>query len=709
MPDGSEETVMPYVQTDRPIQITTPLGENKMFATALRGREALSELFHFELETIAELGTDVAFDKMLGKLVTVTIMPRSDETSEKRYFNGMVKRMAQGERTEEFTRYYLEIVPQFWLQTRVSRSRIFQQKTVPDILKEVLTGLDVSWEIQGDFKSREYCVQFQETDFNFACRLMEEEGIFYFFKHTQSGHQMVLANTPQSHPDIPYSSTVHYEEFFGHAPQDERIYDWSKAQEIRSGKYTVWDEHFQLPYKNFAANKSILDSVQVGRDGHKLAAGGGASLEVYEFPGEYSRHFDGINKGGGDQADHLQWIFDENSRTVDVRMQQEAAQALLIEAKSGHAGLTAGHRFTLKDHFSDDGKFVLTGVEHEAKQPIGVESEEEAFTYQNSFTCIPAALPFRPQRTTPVPSVRGVQLATVVGPSGEEIYTDKYGRIKVQFHWDREGQNDISSSCWMRVGTFWAGKNWGAIHIPRMGQEVVVAFEEGDVDHPIVVGSVYNADMMPPYTLPDKKTVSTVKSRSTKKGQPTNYNELRFEDLKGKEQVFFHAERDKDERVKKESREWVGGNRHKIVKQSQKEKVEVDKHSTIVSNYTEETGGNHHIHTKGNVVEKTDGKMSLTVGTSNEQKSGTKFAHEAGTEIHLKAGVNVVIEGGVQVTLKGPGGFVDISPAGVTIQGIMVLINSGGAAGSGSGSSPDSPDAPAAPDEADDGTKFDKM
>jgi type VI secretion system secreted protein VgrG len=340
-----------------------------------------------------------------------------------------------------------------------------------------------------------------------------------------------------------------------------------------------------------------------------------------------------------------------------------------------------------------------------------------------------------------------MQTAVVVGPAGEEIFPDKYGRVKVQFHWDREGSDDVNSSCWVRVATYWAGTQWGAVHIPRIGQEVIVDYVEGDVNHPIIVGSVYNADMMPPYPLPGKKTVSTVKSRSTKGGAKDNYNEFRFEDLKGKEQVFLQAERDKDVRVKAESRTWIGGNRHRIVKKSQKERVDQDKHSSVGGNYVFETGGNKHIKTNGSVYEKISGnhestldgnsiektsgsndvtvsgdhigkvagKMSLTVGGSLEQKSGTKFAHEAGQEIHLKAGMKVVIEAGMQLTLKGPGGFVDIGPAGVTIQGTMVLINSGGAAGSGSGSSPGSPaipkapQAPEEPDAADDGTNFDKM
>jgi type VI secretion system secreted protein VgrG len=552
-----EDTVPKYAQADRPIHITTPLPEDSLLLTQVHGREALCELFHFNLSAVAELGTSVPFEQLLGKKITVRIETIA-ESGNYRYINGICKKIAQGERTEEFTNYYLEIVPSFWMLTRKVRSRIFQQMSAKDILQQVLTGVEVEWQLQGDYKQREYCVQYQESDYNFACRLMEEEGIFWFFKHTTSSHQMVVADSPQSHPDLPYSSTVVFEEFFGHGPKDDRVFEWSKGQEIRSGKYTVWEEHHQLPGKHLDAQKTIQSSVQVGTVGHQLTAGGGSDYEIYEFPGEYSRHFDGINKGNGDQASHLQWIFTENERIAGIRMQQEAVGTLLLEGKSGLAAMTSGFTFTLDKHFSDNGKYLVTSVEHMTKQSIGVEGSDSAFDYENQITCIPFTLPYRPQRVTPVPSVRGVQLATVVGPSGEEIYVDKYSRVKVQFHWDREGQNDISSSCWMRVGTFWAGKNWGAIHIPRIGQEVIVAFEEGNVNYPIIVGSVYNADMMPPYTLPDNKSQSGVKSRSTKGGGPDNYNEIRFEDKKGSEELLIHAELDLTREVERDEKLTVG-------------------------------------------------------------------------------------------------------------------------------------------------------
>jgi type VI secretion system secreted protein VgrG len=243
-----------------------------------------------------------------------------------------------------------------------------------------------------------------------------------------------------------------------------------------------------------------------------------------------------------------------------------------------------------------------------------------------------------------------------VGKSGEEIWVDKYGRVKVQFHWDREGKWDENSSCWVRVAQNWAGKRWGAIFIPRIGQEVIIDFLEGDPDQPIITGRVYNAEEMPPYTLPDEQTKSTIKTNSSKGG--SGFNEIRFEDKKGSEQIFIHGEKDVDIRIKNDEKEWIGNDRHVIVQNDHMEKIA--------------------------------NNMSIQIGNNLDEKSGMKFAHEAGMEIHLKAGMKVIIEA-TQVSLKGAGGFVDVGPAGVTIQGTMVLINSGGAAGVGSGASPKDP------------------
>jgi type VI secretion system secreted protein VgrG len=309
------------------------------------------------------------------------------------------------------------------------------------------------------------------------------------------------------------------------------------------------------------------------------------------------------------------------------------------------------------------------------------------FSYANNFTCIPFDTPYRPPRNTPKPEVRGTQTAIVVGPAGEEIYPDKYGRVKVQFHWDRKGKRNEDSSCWIRVAQLWAGSGWGAMYIPRIGQEVVIDFLEGDPDRPIIIGCVYHGNNMPPYPLPNDKTKSGIKSDSSLGGG--GFNEIRFEDKKGEEQLFFHAEKNHDIRVKNDTFEWTGNDRHLIIKNEQFDLVEKDKHLSV----------------KGNYNEKVDGIISIKGEMDMQEKVGMKYALDAGQEIHLKAGMNIIIEGGTNISLSAGGSFITIGPAGVDISGMMVKINSGGSAGSGSGSSPEAPKLPKEADKADPGKK----
>ncbi|MFB3830026.1 MAG: type VI secretion system Vgr family protein [Bryobacteraceae bacterium] len=485
-----------FVHADRPMVLKTPAGEDALILVGFQAHEAISELFHLRMELVSQQ-PNVEFDKLLGQSVTVEWDIGQDEP---RCFNGIVTRFSQAERTVGFTRYSMEVVPKIWTLTRRARSRIFQHLTVPDILRKVLEGFDVRYELTGQYEQRDYCAQYRETDFQFLSRLMEEEGIYYFFEHTSDGHKLVVADNPQSHPDLPGDASIIYEEISGGKRDEERISSWEKTQELRSGKYTLWDHCFELPGKNLEASKTIQDTVQINRTTHKLRVGGNDQFELYDYPGGYAQRFDGVTPGGGDNASDIQKIFQDNQRTVEIRMQAEAAPSLVIQGGGDVQAFTSGYKFNLTRHFSDDGRYVLTSVDHFAHQPLGSEERaEEGFRYENRFTAIPHAVPFRPRRITPVPLVRGTQTATVVGPAGEEIYTDKYGRIRVQFHWDREGKKDVNSSCWVRVATLWAGKQWGMVHIPRIGQEVVVDFLEGDPDRPIVIGSVYNAEQMPPY------------------------------------------------------------------------------------------------------------------------------------------------------------------------------------------------------------------
>ncbi|MHB1561135.1 MAG: type VI secretion system Vgr family protein [Isosphaeraceae bacterium] len=537
-----------YSQANRSISVKTPLGTDVLLLQRVSGVEAVSRLFRFELEMLAESTATVKFDEILGKSVTTTLVSPADGT--KRYINGIVSRFTQAGRSHSgqgggtLTHYRAEVVPHFWTLTRTHQCRIFQQLAVPDILKQVLKSFPVTYQLQGNYLKRDYCVQYRETDFAFASRLMEEEGIFYFFTHADGSHQMVVADTPQSFADVPGPSSLIYETIEGGSRTEDRIHRWEKSQMLRSGKFRLWDSCFELPGKNLEATKPTLDTVQVGTVSHKLKVGGNDQFEIYDYPGTYAQRFDGVDPGGGDRSSDVQNIFTDNQRTVAIRMQEEAAAALLIEGESTCRQLTAGGKFNLTRHFDGNGAYVVTQVQHAADAGNAYVTGNAVATYANTFQCIPAALPYRPERTIPRPRIDGTQPATVVGNPGDEIFTDKYGRIKVQFPWDRQGKHDANSSCWILVATPWAGKQWGIIHIPRVGQEVVVAFEEGDPDRPIVVGSVYNADDMPPYTLNQNMTQSGYLSRSTLKGTSENFNQLRFEDKKGSEEVYFHAEKD---------------------------------------------------------------------------------------------------------------------------------------------------------------------
>ncbi|MDG3005796.1 type VI secretion system Vgr family protein [Paludisphaera mucosa] len=713
-----------YSQAQRAFSITTPLGPDRLFLVGLRGSEAISQLFHFELDLIAENAENVAFDQLLGKNVAIRMKAPGGKT---RHIHGICSRFSQGGRDATFTSYGMEVVPEAWFLTRRTQSRIFQHLTIPEILKKVLAGLSVKFEIQGVFDPRDYCVQYRETDFAFASRLMEEEGIYYYFTHDEAGHKMVVANAPASHVQVPFGSTVEYMAVEGTGVEEDRLTSLEKAQELRSMKVVLWDHCFELPHKHLEAEKLIQETVQVGKVGHKLRLGEPDRLELYDWPGGYAQRHDGVEKGGGEQPSDVQKIYQDNKRTTEIRMQAEAAAAVELSGAGHFRQFTAGHGFTLKEHFNADGPYILTSVVHEARTTSDYRSGEFGETvYQNTFTCIPAGLPFRPRRTTPRPIVPGTQTAVVVGPKGEEVFVDKYGRVKVQFHWDREGKSDANSSCWIRVAQSTAGKQWGGHFWPRVGQEVVVDYLEGDVDQPIIVGSVYNPDQMPSYRLADSndkgrkgKLISGLKSNSSLGG--SGHNEFRFYDEKEKEQIFIHAQRDMETRVRKDRIELVQGSHHSIIGGE-------NPPYGGGGDLTEEIGRDHDAHVKGRRVEHVDrdaelyvggkqdilvrdartenvgGDQQLIVGGDRQEKIGKSHITQAAQEIHLKAGMKVVIEAGIELTIKAGGGFVKIDASGVTIQGMMVKINCGGAADSAKSANPKElkKPAPKKPKEADD-------
>lgn len=675
---------MATTQDGRLMSIVTPLGKDYLLVNRFTATEGLSQLFSVDVELLHE-ENEVSFSpttvdphSLIGQAVTIFV---SSDDGSTREFSGMVNKFSQGNRDVRFSYYYISVVPHIWLLTQKSQSRIFQQMSVPDILKKIFDGFQVKYELQDTYEPRNYCVQYRETDFDFASRLMEEEGIYYYFEHSGGTHKVIIGDTPQSHRDCPGKSTI---PFFVNAGDTEyfvgSVSSFLSDYKLQTGKVTLWDYNFQLP-----TNRLNLDQPS------RFSFGDSQKLELYDFPGGYARKYDGIDKSGGEQSGELNKVFNDRQSTVKKMMESLDAQCTTATGNSDCCSISAGYRFTLSNHPNGDlnKMYTILTVTHEAEQnPSYVSNEGATDPYTNSFTCIihGAGQPgFRPTRKTPKPIIQGSQTAVVVGPSGEEIFTDKYGRVKVQFNWDRDGKVNESSSCWVRVAQTWAGNKWGTMFIPRIGMEVLVHFLEGNPDQPIITGCVYNPQTMPPYTLPDEKTKSTIKSNSSKGGG--GFNEFRFEDKKGSEQIFIHAEKNQDIRVKNDCMELIKHDRHLIVENDQYEKVKKDKHLQV--------GGDHN--------EKITGTMSLKVDSDLQEKVANNYALDAGMGVHIKAGMTAVIEAGTSLTIKVGGNFININPGGIFIKGTMVMINSGGAAGSGAGSSPEAPKDPKEADNADPG------
>lgn len=641
-----------FRQKDRLITIKTPLGADVLLLKGLSGVEGISSLFNFELNLLAE-NQSVSFKDIIGQNATVSI---SLANGERRFFNGIISRFSQGEAEgtspdPHLSYYSATLVPWLWLLTRTTDSRIFQKMSVSEIIEKIFTekGLnDFKLSLKGTYEKRDYCVQYRETDFNFISRLMEEEGIFYFFEHADGKHTLIMADDPKEHLPCPNQETAACQVFEGATETADMIKNLRYMQEVKAGKFTLNDFNFTIP--NTSLTAEMPSRIKLGP----------GEREYYDYPGGYSKKSEG-------------------ERLANIRIQEQEAAVTVLNGSSSCRAFIPGYKFTLKDFTRsemNDKDYVLTAVTHSASQLYSVGESGPPLKYENQFTCIPLDVPFRPLRTTPKPVIDGVQTAIVVGPKGEEIYTDEHGRVKVQFHWDREGKKDENSSCWIRVSQVWAGTGWGAMFIPRISHEVIVDFVEGDPDRPIITGRVYHANNMPPYPLPDEKTKSAIKSNSSKGGD--GFNEIRFEDKKGSEQLFMHAEKNLDVRVKNDSQEFIGHDLHLIVKSEQIELVEGNKHSTV----------------KGDRNEKVEGAISIKSDTDIHEKAGMNFALDAGQEIHLKAGMNIVLEAGAKFTIEAGGSFITIGPSGVDISGAKVNLNSGGSPVVGSGCSPQAPKLP---------------
>jgi type VI secretion system secreted protein VgrG len=711
-----------YSQDNRLLSIDTPLGKDVLLLQDLTGYEGISRLFSYELNLLAYDNDSIVFSDIVGQNVTITL---SSPSGTPRYINGYVSRFTQGETDSRyFTHYRAQVVPWLWFLTRQADCRIYQNLAVNDIISQVFNLFsfnDFRLSLTNTYPQLEYCVQYRETSFNFVSRLMEEFGIFYYFDHSTEGkHTMVLGDQSSTLPACP-SSPISYSTQVGGLADPEAITSWGVRQEVRTGMYTVTDYNFTTP------STSLLSS-----DPTVVDLSASTPLELFDYPGLHT------TKDLGDTV-------------AKTRMQEEEAGYMVVSAQGNCRGVMSGYSFELTNHYRSDqnANYVVTEVRHSATegQAYTTADAQGGEDYSNTLTCIPASVAYRPERVTPKPFVQGPQPALVVGKAGEEIWVDQYGRVIVQFYWDRIGQQNENSSCWIRTSQPWAGGNWGAMWIPRIGQEVLVSFLEGDPDRPVITGRVYNANQMPPYTLPDYQTRSTFMSRSSKGGGASNYNELRFEDLMGQEQIFMNAEMDMDLRVENDSREFIGANRHLIVTTNQVEQVQTDKHLHVEGSHYEKIDTNMSLNVGGNQMESVTGNKSLSVtGNQNESVTGNVSLSVTGNQsesvtgnvslsvtggkmdsitmgymmsalsIHLSAQTGIVIECPLGITLSSGANSIDIGPTGVYITGTpFAYLNSGSSPAStsdpssGSPDSPDSPTAPNDPDTADDGSKGTKL
>ena len=605
------------VQKQRRLAVYGPLDDDALVLRQMTATEQLGRLFEYRLEVYSE-DYQLDFDALLGENMTVRMdLLTGGET---RYFNGFVSDCWQGASTNRTATYQITLRPWLWFLTRTADCRIFQEKTAPDIIKEVFrdSGFsDFEESLSGDYRQREYCVQYRETDFNFVSRLMEEEGIYYYFKHQNGKHMLVLSDSYSAHDPFPgYEEIPYYPPDMHNHRERDHIFDWSISKRVQPGRYALNDFDFKVPKKN------LRSQLEIPR------AHAQAQYEIYDYPGEYKQSADG----------------DHYSR---VRIEELQAQHETLEGQGNAAGLATGALFKLTDYpRADQNREYLVASAHYTLQSDEYESGPGALSeslYECRFSVIDAQQPYRPPRVTPKPVVQGPQTAIVTGPEGEEIWTDEHGRVKCQFHWDRYGSYDEQSSCWIRVSHPWAGKGWGSVSIPRIGQEVIVDFIEGDPDQPIVTGRVYNGDQKPPYGLPDGKVISGIMSNSTKGGG--GYNEFVMNDTKGDELIRTHAQYDMDTTVENDQRN--------TIKNDQTDKIMNNRSTTVESGNDTLTiaAGTRTVTVKGNSTHTVQaGERTVTVTGGNYNATST----DAAANITGKTSVSVTGES-AGITVKGTG------------------------------------------------------
>jgi type VI secretion system secreted protein VgrG len=638
---------MPLNQDTRSLAITTPLADNVLALRSFSIREQLGRLFQIDAELSSEDG-GIDLDDVVGNNVTIRL---SLSQGGDRFFNGFVSRLTQVADQSGYAHYRATIVPWLWFLTRTADCRIFQTQSAPDIIEAVFKGHgfhDYKLSLSGSYVTRDYCVQYRETDFNFVSRLMEQEGIYYFFQHENGKHTLVLADSISAHSPYTGYEEITFNRVDTGASDREVITDWTMEKEAQPVACALNDFDFTKPKTSLRSNTNVSRPY------------GAAQFEIYDYPGEY------VDPSEGD-------------RLSGVRLDELQTQYQTLYGQASARGVVTGSTFTLKNHPRDDQNddYLVTGVSIHADAGEFASSKNEGEFFSCSFTAMPKSQQFRSARLTPKPIVQGPQTAMVVGPTGEEIYTDQYGRVKLQFHWDRYGAADENSSCWVRVSQYWAGKKWGAMHIPRTGQEVIVEFLEGDPDRPIVTGRVYNDVSMPPYGLPAEMTKSTVKSNSSKGGN--GFNEIRFEDKKGSEQVFIHGEKDLDIRVKNNGFENIGTDRHLVVAQNRFEHVQNNRNETVDNNHNEQITKDRNLSVGGKEAKAVTGSLSLTVSGDVIEVFKGKHSEQVTSDYYLQAD-NIVIEGMTSITINVGSSYIAIDATGISLgtSGTITLTDSQG-------------------------------
>ena len=607
-----------YTQDKRPMKVDTVLGADVLLLDGFAGDEGVSTPFLYTLDLLSE---DASIDaKKLLRTAAVVTLHLAGTTP--RYIHGLITRFVQLGRTEDkLTAYRAEVVPWLWFLSLSSECKIFQNLSVLDIVEKIFKAHgfnDFQIKCTKSYPKREFCVQYRETHFNFVSRLMEEEGIFYFFDHTKDKHLLTLADANSAVKPCPGQAAARMATQPGAWQDEDVVTALEREHTVQTGKITLRDHDYLQPTLQLESSVS-----------------GDGKAEAYEYPGNYVKP-------------------DEGDRYARLRLEEHEAWRQVVRGTSTCRTFESGFRFDLKEHYRSDANqtYMLLRVQHSGHTGGYHSGEQGAAEYHNSFVAIPHSVPFRAAPTSRKPFIGGSQTAVVVGKSGEEIWVDKHGRVKVQFHWDRDGKKDEHSSCWVRVSSAWAGKNWGVVHIPRIGQEVIVDFLEGDPDRPIITGRVYNADQAPPYALPGDQTQSGIKSRSSKSGGTDNFNEIRFEDKKGSEVLFIHAEKDEQVEVENDEKVAIGHDRTESV--GNNESITIDK------NRTESVRGDEAVSVDGNrslTVSKDEtidvtGKRSDSVGKNEDVTIADNRTHNVGKDDKLTVGKNLALDAGDSVTIK---------------------------------------------------------